>query len=178
MTEETIADVMEAEVAAWEQTLPQYDHRLEPDVATAVAVRVKGGSRMQHSPVYPHPCEPGGMPDGWVAHHVHHQTAAINGEEVVDDLILVERTGGGWTMMLHWTQMGGSTATVKWRYASLTLAGLYAKTAVPAHQGTAVERHLRAYIVSRYDLSDPTEAAEVTLLGLGAPITVMPRALS
>lgn len=42
----------------------------------------------------------------------------------------------------------------------------------------SVEQMLREFVISRYDMNDPVETAEATLVGLGGDITLFPRSVS
>jgi hypothetical protein len=134
--------------------------------ALAHQARVTGAS----PGVWPHPCAPGGLPVGWHVRYAH----GVPGNEVM----VVERAGGGWTMVLHWTDAAGDPTSMKWWHTTSTVAGLYQATASRAHRHSGPEQAVRDYLLTMYDLTDPAEEAEVTLVGLGARITVYPKALT
>lgn len=51
-------------------------------------------------------------------------------------------------------------------------------TAAEALGETGPERNLRDYLLTCYDMSDPVEAVEATLVGLGGRVTMLPRMLT
>lgn len=159
MTEERVERRMSAEFAAWEAAL---EHRTRP-----------GRSTVRWA-VYPHPSAPGGLPSGW---QVRYSPEPAPHDDDRHEVVIIERAGGGWTMVVHWVDVAGHRHTEKWLHSSLTLTGLYATLGTGMWTLALAEATLTDFIVSHYNLSDPTEAAEATLVGLGARITVFPRAL-
>jgi hypothetical protein len=161
-THELVEHVMHDEFAAWEDAL------VCPD-GGKVARLPDGNIARRPAPVYPHPGAPGGLPEGWEIRW--HHAGAV-------DAFVVERAGGGWTMVICWDDAAGKPRAVKCPHSAMTLPGLHKATATGGWTTAASEQALNAFIASFYDLTDPVEAAAATLVGLGAPITVFPRALA
>lgn len=129
-----------------------------------------------------HPTEAGGLPEGWqVCWHAIYPPALAETDGTDLEVFVVRRLKGGWGVMFHEANGRGAKETTLWEPVASTLRELYTAACAAAKNGpgsVGMEREVRDFIASRYDLTDPVEAAEATLVGLGAPVTVMPRSLS
>lgn len=140
-----------------------------------LAVGDDGASR----PVFSHPRQPGGLPEGW---HVRWSTPYQGMNPAGGyEMFLIERDNGGWTIAFHLTTLlrPDFPKTNLWEGAASSFEELYERVTSgqrPVLPHTT-ETTLSGFILPYYDLTDPTEAAEATLVGLGAPATVLPRAL-
>lgn len=117
----------------------------------------------------------GECPTGWaiMARRPH----PTRPDDMASGLFLMERQSGGWVIVRASVLSNGSTRVVlEWFH--LTLAALYEHlssnfTLPPSGRDVGwIERHL----VTMYDPSDEKEAAHQTLVALGAPVRVLPRA--
>lgn len=183
---ETLNRLMKAEFRDFEQTLP----------VTLIDPGMFGGARQMYAQ-FPSPAREGGLPEGWhVRSHTcyarHGDTEPTRPEEFTDtkrpgfETAVIERADGGWSMVFHTPDAVYGRDNVEvpttrlWESTSLTLAGLYADAVLlldsAGRRGARPERDLRAYLLSLYDLTNPVEEAEATLIGLGAPVTVFPKA--
>jgi hypothetical protein len=162
----------ELEFRAFEETLPADTPK--PDATGRLF-------KADHA-VYPHPAEAGGLPGGW---HIRWSATYVGNPDSTSEAFIVERANGGWTMVFHLvpSRRPLTPKTNLWELAAVTMEGLYAlalkETVDKAGRPVSpvAEHTLRDYILTRYDLTDPVEEAEATLVGLGARITVFPRAL-
>jgi hypothetical protein len=131
----------------------------------------------------PHPTQPGGLPDGWTVRPSPTSTLTSSGGTnetgpPSNDVVVVERAGGGWTMVMRWLETNDRTPrTNKWSHAAATLEELYASTHPTAWKERFFETRLHDYIVAFYDPTDTDDAAEMTLVGLGARVAIFPKAL-
>lgn len=128
---------------------------------------------------FPHPEDPGGLPDGW-------RILDVTPHGRLSSRYLIRRDGGGWVLLRHFRSEARSVR----HYTSMhehdtTLAGLYARVcyAVDGYstepdEVRQSEEALRHFICSHYDLDDPAEAAERMLVGLGQRPTRMPASLT
>lgn len=169
---------MTAEFRAWEQTLPW------PSTSTVRS--------------YPHLEDDDGLPQGWQACWLHDRRPAPRTPSHTPSQAspkkspqttpktsplstplytscVVRRSAGGWGMVFS---RGGITHL--WLHGFPTVGDLYV-SARGAGGNTALSKAvpaITAFIVSRYDLADEAEAAEATVVGLGGPVTVLPRSLT
>jgi hypothetical protein len=132
-------------------------------------------------PVFPHPNEPDSLPPGWVV-----QFSApylVGGREPgMCDVFLIERVvGGGWGVVFHTVRdtEHREGQTVLWDYHAAVFQELYDDALEESRAGRRwAETLLRGYLLTCYDMDDPTEEAEATLVGLGGHITVFPSCLT
>lgn len=132
--------------------------------------------------VTPHPTQPGGLPDGWTVRPAAVAASVRQPEQTAglpeSDVMVVERAGGGWTMVMRWLDTSTRTPrTNKWSHAAATLEELYASAHPEEWKRRFFETLLHDYIVAHYDPADEADAAEAALVGLGARVTVFPKAL-
>lgn len=130
---------------------------------------------------HPHPTEADGLPEGWqVCWHAIYPPALTEVDGTDFEVFVVHRLTGGWGLVFHETKLGALKTTLS-ELVAVTLHELYARTLEETKRGpgsTGAEREVREFITSYYDPADPLEAAEATLVGLGAPIMVFPAALA
>lgn len=174
-----LMDVMAEEFEDWELSLAM-------DASDMTAI------------VSAHPTQPGGLPDGWTVVPSRHAThledsdarttdAAVDGETSAEtykerrlrtEVLVIKRVAGGWTMVMRWIDAKDDTPrTSKWTHAAATLEELYDSIHPTLWRERFFDSRLHDYIVGFYDPADPDDAAEMTLVGLGARVTVFPKAL-
>lgn len=138
----------------------------------------------QGTPMYPDALEPGGLPTGWTP-CAHVLTPSRNKWDNMVTAYLITRKAGGWAVMYHRVNpvVGGSSDTLIGDYEQ-SLRVLYNDIRHYAQGARStstnwvlIEEMMRSFIATQYDLDDPTEAAEATLVALGGPLRLLPRAL-
>jgi hypothetical protein len=186
---------MRPEFEAYEASLP---HRIVQGATSNSQLTARA------EPYFPHPLTEGGVPEGWKVrwHSIWRRIAEPRDDSEVDpatglgwvdyETFIVEREQGGWGMLMHSARFterflcgleGQVVPTTRmWTRTAPTMWSLYAgdehSSSTGLEGGPGMDRDIRDFIVSCYDLTDPVEEAEATLVGLGAPITVMPGSLS
>lgn len=150
-------------------------------------------ARMRSQPIYPHPTEPDGLPDGWeTVWSMDDPDTAVYDEAPGIEWFLAQRPIEdiycGWVLVSHYVAVARSEdgevmmipSTMVWETPAGSVQALYEMAVAAREANMGVEspdRMLREYVLSCYDSTDPTEAAEATLIGLGAPVTMFPRSL-
>lgn len=125
---------------------------------------------------HPDPHETGGVPPGWGIRSRY--ADFLPGS----DMVLIHRPPGDWLILRH-DRVGQHSRVVM---GNATLAGLYDSLARRAEQGTVAGRDMAFHgglsgwlhrtLMSMFDPTDPTEAAEQMLFGLGGHLHTPPRA--
>jgi hypothetical protein len=183
-----VTHVMQTEFDTFTKALPHVCVDAVDGMATLTAESGQGTA------VFPHPTETGGLPKGWVVRGRSEGSLLSSSQKPplgqMVETFLVERaggTGGGWGLVSHGLhpffrhQDIPLTDSILWVHNADTLIGLYEwaqRTVALDPALDAPERHIRESFLAHYDLNDPIEAAEATLLGLGARLTVLPKALT
>lgn len=155
---------------------------------------------------FPSPLLPGGRPPGWHVRWHHHAAGTSGdgdtgtntsapagyrksrgwfnrrrrGDVDASDVFIVERDGGGWGLLVHALDVNYIPLTTLYDSAAMTPEGLYRiaeALASLAPAGNGPERVLREFLISRYDLDDPTEQTMATMAALGAPVHHLPKNL-
>lgn len=129
----------------------------------------------------------GGLPAGWQV-QVEAPLEQVNSWSVAPSVALVRREAGGWLIVNHLvhpktSDRAGGTETL-FGQGEPTLSDLYALICAAAdttrdhYWAAPIEEMMRAFIAEHYNLDDPTEAAEATLVALGGRPQLMPTALA
>jgi hypothetical protein len=155
------------------------------DLAYVTLMREFGDFEEEYGSVhgFQHPAEPGGLPAGWVLMARGETLRFANPVgSFTNEVCLVHRRAGGWGLVLHQVCSDRPACTVMLGMAEASVPLLYEELrslcAHPALVEAAGLDTIRSYILTRYDLTDPDEAAEATLVGLGAPVSMFPRSLT
>jgi hypothetical protein len=138
-------------------------------------------------PDVPLPSSPEGLPPGWQI-RAHLADPDVMGIDM--DYYLIERVDGGWVVLEHETGQltpNGPASTSLFETVGVTVADIYERAVRRKQQGAdehgrpydqvrwPVDRMVAAYIAAHYyDMDDPEQAGEATLVGLGAPLAMMP----
>jgi hypothetical protein len=169
---EKLAMAMDAEFAAWTSSLLW---------SNGAGLTISAGPPVRefNKRVYPHPTAEGGLPDGWDLTWLSERPASYAPAVAQPHQMgVVHRRAGGWALLLYRTKKrAGRTETNLWIRGYPTAANLY-EGAMLANRAEVAVEEVRRFVISCYDLTDPVEEAEATLIGLGGPITVFPRALT
>lgn len=143
---------------------------------------------------FPRPTGVGGLPQGWRIR----STARSNVPVWVSDGLpgaepipnrsvwhVVSRADGGWALFQHYRDGKPRQGHTSMQEHAATLMGLYERVCGRADAGAfhiekarTAEEVVRRFIASRYNLNDPSEAAEQMLVALGQRPTFVPARLA
>lgn len=139
---------------------------------------------------FPRPMLPGGRPAGWQVRWEQRSPETDPGigrlarrrhrlERM--DVVVVERDGSGWGLLVHALDTKHIPFTTLYDTAALDPISLYRTVEALASLSADVagpERTLREFLLTHYDLTDPTEEAVATMAALGAPVRHFPKSLT